>query len=138
VVALPIGVILAGVNGSAVCTVDLEAEAISVAADAGGRWEHPIDLPGLAALAPAVAVALHRLSAAPGEAKLPMGLVLRRLKTGVLEMQAEGLVLTLDTLTAFRWSAELSGLLAGQLAPRLQQRQQLEAVLQAPAAEVER
>lgn len=131
------GVIVAAVGG--IITADLAGEQLTISSDAGQRWSHPLDLPALGQLATALSGALLQLAHRPGgRARLPLGLELERTEAGGLLLEGGGLSVALDGLTGFRLAAELHGLLAGTLAPRLAQRQQLEHLIAAPGAEVER
>lgn len=135
VISTPAGVIVTGAGETGALTVDAEHGAITLTGRRGDRWAVAMDLPDLASLAAAMAGALHALAAAPGVAHLPNGLLLHRHVSGMVTIRGGSQHLLVDSLTAFRLSAELSALLCAQIAPRVHERERLEDLMAAPAAE---
>ncbi len=138
VIATPAGVIATGAGETGALTVDMEHGAVTISSRHGDRWTVPLDLATLASLAATLAAALGTLAAGPGVLHLVAGLRLQRHHTGMVSIQGGSQSVLMDSLTAFRLSAEVSCLLCSQIAPRLLERERLEDLMKAPAAEVQR
>jgi len=114
VIATPTGVVL--VAGTSSLSVDLEAGQLAVIA-AGRELCGPVDVQLLAPAVALIAPALLGLAAAgPGRRELGCGLAVERLGSDEVSITLQGLGPVVPAAVAWRWSAEMHGLVARGLA----------------------